>query len=258
MKLDFPQAPEIKAKVPNPERNEELRAKYGVNAFPTVMLMTPDGEVFASTGNNGSGPEEYAQHVQDLRKKGKSALEGAKAIEAEFADAKDKAAIVRKAVAALNELGAGAGPGEIYARVVRQGFALDPENKAGLKLESLKCLLTTEHAARGEMDLALEMDPKNELGLMELVVVAEPMMAFGTEDQDAQIEAFLKHAKTLLDLNKVHDKSKAAMAFAYAAFIHQQMRGELELAKPFAQRALDLGGLPEHFIPPMQEIVGLQ
>lgn len=261
MKLDFPQAPEIKAKVPNPARNEELKVKYNITGFPTVMLMTPEGEVYASTGNNGTGPEEYAQHVMDLRTKGKPALDAAKAIESEFANAKDKVAIVKKAIAALNALGAGAGPGEIYARVVRQGFALDPENKSGLKLESLKCLLQAEHAAQGEMDLALEMDPKNELGLMEMVVVAEPMSAFGLPDEaarDARLDLFLAHAKTLLDLKKVHDKSKASMAFAYAAFIHNQMRGELEKAKPFAQRALELGGLPEHFIPPMQEIVGLQ
>ena len=29
--LDFPRAEEIKAKVPNPERNEELQAKYGIS-----------------------------------------------------------------------------------------------------------------------------------------------------------------------------------------------------------------------------------
>src|SRR6185295_16165266 len=48
--LDYPNGDEAKAKVPNPARNDELRKKYAIAGYPTVLLMTPDGEVFAKTG----------------------------------------------------------------------------------------------------------------------------------------------------------------------------------------------------------------
>ncbi|MGB0767609.1 MAG: hypothetical protein ACPGYV_07840, partial [Phycisphaeraceae bacterium] len=65
--LDFPRDEEIKAKVPNPERNKELQAKYGVRGFPTILLMTADGEVFGRTGYQAGGPEKYLEHMAELR-----------------------------------------------------------------------------------------------------------------------------------------------------------------------------------------------
>ena len=38
--LDFPRDQKIKDLVPNPERNEELKNKYGIRGFPTVLIMT--------------------------------------------------------------------------------------------------------------------------------------------------------------------------------------------------------------------------
>ena len=77
MSLDFPRAQEVKDKVPNPDRNKELQDKYEIRGFPTVLLMTADGEVFAQTGYKGMSPEDYLADVKDLRAKGKKALEDA-------------------------------------------------------------------------------------------------------------------------------------------------------------------------------------
>ena len=54
VKLDFPrskeQAPEIK------ERNQKLAAQYGVEGFPTIILLSPDGkELDRQTGYGGGG-----------------------------------------------------------------------------------------------------------------------------------------------------------------------------------------------------------
>lgn len=240
--------------MPNPARNEELRAKYDINAFPTVLLMTPDGEVFGSTGNNGTPPEEYAAHVLEMRTKGRKALEDARAIVAEYEKSQDKAAVVRKAVTALNAAGPGQGPGATLAGIVRNGLTLDPENKGGLKLESLKCLVLNGHAARGEMDLALEMDLKNALGLYEAVVAAEYQAIDGPE----AMQAFLDHAQVLFDAGVVHQADKVAMAFAVAAYMHQNENGDLEKAKPFARKALELGGLPDYVSKIMTDMVGAE
>ena len=72
--LDFPRDPEIKAKVPNPERNDELKDKYGIRGFPTVLVMTPDGEVFGKTGYRPGGAEPYIKHLDEMLETGKKDL----------------------------------------------------------------------------------------------------------------------------------------------------------------------------------------
>jgi hypothetical protein len=249
--LDFPRGEAQKAKVPNPSRNDELQKKYSIRGFPTVLLMTAEGEVYAQTGYKGMSPEEYLADVRDLRGKGKKALEDAKALAAEYEKAKEKEPVVRKAIAALNAAGEGVPAGEKLAEIVRHGLTLDPENKSGLKLESLKALVLAAHAAPGERALALEMDPKNELGLLEAVVHAE----FQSIDSDESKATFLAHAKTLFDAGKVHKAERVAMVFAVAAYFLNQ-DGDAEAAKPYAKKALDLGGLEPNIVELMKGIVG--
>lgn len=240
--------------MPNPARNKELQEKYKVSGFPTVLLMTADGEVFGQTGYKGMSPEDYLNDVRELRTKGKKALEDAKALTAEYEKAKDKVAVIRSAIAALNSAGEGVPAGTILAEIVRKGIALDPENKSGLKMECIKTLVLQGHAAPGEMALALELDPKNELGLMEAVVAKE----FETMDSDEARDRFLAHAQTLFDTGKVHKADKVAMCFAVAAYYINQDQGNAEKAKPFASKSLELGGLPEQVVTLMKEIVGEQ
>lgn len=252
MSLDFPRAQEVKDKVPNPARNKELQDKYEIRGFPTVLLMTADGEVFAQTGYKGMSPEDYLADVKDLRAKGKKALEDAKALTAEFEKAKDKVAVIRRAITALNSAGEGVPAGGVLAEIVRKGIALDPENKSGLKVDCLKALVFQGHAAPGEMALALEMDPKNEMGLMEAVVAKEYEMI----DSDEARDRFITHAQAFFDSGKVHDGAKAGMTFAVAAYYINGDLGNAEKAKPFAKKALELGGLPDQVVTIMKEIVG--
>lgn len=64
--LDYPRSEEAKAKVPNPERNNELRKTYKVRGYPTVLLMTADGEVYGNTGYRKGGAESYIQYLDTL------------------------------------------------------------------------------------------------------------------------------------------------------------------------------------------------
>jgi hypothetical protein len=244
----------VKDKVPNPARNKELQEKYEIRGFPTVLLMTADGEVFAQTGYKGMSPEDYLTDVRDLRAKGKQALEDAKALTAEFETAKDKVVVIRRAIEALNSAGEGVPAGSILAEIVRKGIALDPENKSGLKMDCIKTLVLQGHAAPGEMALALELDPKNELGLMEAVVSKE----FEMIDSDEARDRFIGHAQSLFDAGKVHTAEKVAMCFAVAAYYINGDLGNAEKAKPFASKSLELGGLPPQVVTLMKDIVGEQ
>ncbi|MEM9379346.1 MAG: thioredoxin fold domain-containing protein [Planctomycetota bacterium] len=67
--LDFPRGAEARAKVPNAKRNLELRDRHGIRGFPTVLLMTTEGEIYAKSGYRRGGAERYVGHLDTLRKK---------------------------------------------------------------------------------------------------------------------------------------------------------------------------------------------
>ncbi len=61
---DFPrgkeQTDEVKA------QNSLLAKEYGVQGFPTVLLLDADGNELARTGYRKGGPEEYVAHLNEL------------------------------------------------------------------------------------------------------------------------------------------------------------------------------------------------
>ncbi len=66
---DFPrgrQLPEAESK-----QNQELAEKYGIEGFPTVLLIDSKGNVMARTGYESGGGKAYVQHLKDLIKKAK-------------------------------------------------------------------------------------------------------------------------------------------------------------------------------------------
>ena len=188
--LDFPNTEEVKAKVPNPKRNQELLERYGIEGFPTVLLMTVDGEVFGRTGYREGGPEAYVEHLNKLVETGladlkavKKALEEYAAAEGEARSAKldalldllarqdpDSAFIDKllgpahdalasgtdaqknKAMSALIEVGA------VDSQVLAMARKADPKNEAGKWFEALSAYLGTISDIEGVQKALLEMD----------------------------------------------------------------------------------------------------
>ncbi len=60
--VDFPRRKELSKK--DKERNDALAKKHGVRGFPTVLVLSPDGEVVGKTGYQRGGPEAYVKHIQ--------------------------------------------------------------------------------------------------------------------------------------------------------------------------------------------------
>ena len=61
VKLDFPL---YKQNDPaQTERNKALQAKFGVHAFPTVVILSPDEKKLGSTGYQPNTPQGYAEHL---------------------------------------------------------------------------------------------------------------------------------------------------------------------------------------------------
>lgn len=68
VKIDFPrdkpQSDELKA------QNKALAEKYGIRGFPTIILLSPEGEMIEKTGYRRGGPDEYVSHLKSLLGKG--------------------------------------------------------------------------------------------------------------------------------------------------------------------------------------------
>ncbi|MCB9896773.1 MAG: thioredoxin family protein [Planctomycetes bacterium] len=210
--LDFPNSDEAKAAVPNPERNDELQAKYGIQGFPTCLLMNTDGVVFGRMGYQEGGPEKYIDDLRATTTKGKALLVELEKLQKDYASATDKTPVVEKAVGMLADMDAESPGVSIVASIAAEALKLDPENTAGLKLSALEALLRSGQADDAARASARAMDPKNELGLLEQVVKAQVSVV----RDDVTARAAIKEIESLLELGKFHDagevKSMAAMA----------------------------------------------
>lgn len=64
LKLDFPRRTSLPKSLA--DQNEELRAKYGVQGFPTILFVKPDGEKIADYGYDSGGPAAWTAKASKL------------------------------------------------------------------------------------------------------------------------------------------------------------------------------------------------
>jgi len=64
VELDFPrskdQSAELKA------QNKALAEKYGIRGFPTILILSPEGELIEKTGYRRGGAESYVEHIMSI------------------------------------------------------------------------------------------------------------------------------------------------------------------------------------------------
>jgi thioredoxin-related protein len=188
--LDYPRKEPALSKVPNPERNQELAQKYGIQGFPTVLLMTADGEVYAQTGYQAGGVESYVAHLTEIRAKGREALVATKRVIAAFSAAEGDAKLAawEEVMKTLEGLDAGSPFVAQLAEPARWALQADPRNERGLKLRALKALMAAGLADDEILAAGRELDPKNEAGLLEQAVSAQ----FQKVDDDTAARAALE------------------------------------------------------------------
>jgi thioredoxin-related protein len=239
--LDYPHGDEAKAKVPNAARNDELAKAHKIQGFPTVLLMSADGDVFGRTGYQAGGSAKYVEHIAKLRADGLPALKSAKAIVAELAAAKegDKAAVYEKATAALLALEPGAATASMLAGPVKAGFDSDPENKSGLRAKAAKAMFKSGTAEEDVIAAASKLDPKNEQGLFEYALLAK---AQSVHDADGAKAAFAE-IDALFAGGGVKDKAvRKQLAIVGMSFAnHPQVMNDKAKAKAYALRVRECG-----------------
>lgn len=235
--LDFPRSEELKAKVPNEKRNQELFAKYGAQGFPTVLLLTAAGDVIAKTGYQEGGPEKYVSHLAEIRAAGLPQLEEALALVAATESAKgdEQKAAYEKVFAKLDGDGANAACATTLHRAVRAAMAADADNAKGLKLRALETLVKAGQIDDSVREGVKSLDPKNEKGLREKVLLAQMRTI---RDLDG-VRAFAQAADELVALG-FKDKEAQTAILANAAFFNFQHLGDKDKAVVLAKKLKEI------------------
>jgi thioredoxin-related protein len=235
VKLDFPRSDEAKAKVPNPERNRELQAKYGVRGFPTILLMTAEGHVYGQTGYRAGGPEPYVAHLQQVRAQSRQALTRIQEQIAVFKAAEGDArlAAAEKLLAELQEQGADSPFASLIADALSGLLKEDvrPELKRGI----LRALIGSGQVDAALVESARQLDPKNEDGLY-LDAVLGLIQSVSSEEQ---IPGTVKVIEDLLATDGVKSERELDLRVTAADWSHRFLN-KPEAAKAHARRALEL------------------
>ncbi len=128
VELDFPhqkeQSPELK------QQNKELSEKYNIEGFPTVLVMDADGEVIARTGYQEGGPEPYLKQLTEFS----TIYQNVLALKAKLDKTQgiERAKLLDQIVEGYQKLHNESKEVAVWSKEI---IALDPDNKAGLKVK---------------------------------------------------------------------------------------------------------------------------
>ena len=249
--LDFPNSEAARARVPNPERNGELQRKYGVQGFPTILLMTAEGTVYGQTGYREGGPESYLYHVAQLRDEGKGAL----ALVQEFDAATGIARVdlIKRTIARLHALGSSSAVAPTLAPIAMEAVEARKGQPAyELRVDAITALFASGTTNEALQKLAREMDPGNELGVLERAVLARCGEVASVSDLGDAVAAIDGWAA----LGQVKEDDVAAMLYANAAWWLQKYLSKPEEARAYATKLQTLAGNDARFTPVLDEVLG--
>ncbi len=240
--LDFPNDEEIKAKVPNPERNDELRAKYEIQGFPTVLLMSPDGVVFGETGYQKGGPEKYVAHVTEIADSGRKVIAEIGGVVDAFRAAETPEAKIIAMGAVLEFLRSNDGSPRLMApalEVAREAFVLDPANEAGLLERATEILLERDAWSPEVAAAAAKVDPDNAKGMIERSLRAQ----MSTVSDEASARVFSGEILAFVRAKRaIKDNSEVALMAAQAAFWNAdpELLNDSAIALELAKASLEM------------------
>lgn len=238
VKLDLPKGAPALAAVPDIDRNRALVREYGVKGFPSVLLMTAEGEVYGRDGYLKGGPKNYVRRISELRAQGRPPLVAANKLVRDFeaADEAAKARLVDASISQLKGAKAGSPVARKLAPIAGHALELDPKNEGGLLVRALQALLPSGMATDTQMARGRELDPKNEAFVLELVVLAELLRV----TNEAEVRALLESVDALDAVGPINDKEAARMIYINAAQWQKTFKRDSEACRKYARKARPL------------------
>jgi thiol-disulfide isomerase/thioredoxin len=237
--LDFPRGAAAQEEVPNPERNDQLRARHGVTSFPSVLLLTVEGDVLGRTGYRAGGPEAYVKHLRELKAAGeKLQAENAK-LAAAVTEADDDTwrAAWDAVVKQLRTVGADAPGSRRLLEAVRVAFVRDPENALRVKAHAVLILLSLGVVDDAVYEASVQVDPENHAGLREHAL---HLLIDGVRDRE-QIDVLLPRIAAYHELGATFDEERAVYIHLLGAYWASKLKQDHELARTYAARGLEIG-----------------
>lgn len=237
--LDYPNGAAARAAVPNPKRNAELRDKYGVLGYPTVLMVDVDGAVFGRMGYQEGGPQAYVSTLRSLARSGRKMLARAKQLAGQYESSTDDqhVAIMESAVAFLQD--SLASPNrigwELVAPIARAAVELKGEDQQDLVSRAVSVLL--EGAPDQELlDKVYRMDATNSQGLYERALRAELLLVQQEPAARALQVRLLEFSETMEPV----DSKLVAELYGFVAIWNEKNFADHGMAVRFAKRALNL------------------
>ncbi len=118
---DLPQTDDLKA------QNKEMANRYGIEGYPTVVLVDVNSKPYAITGYQEGGPENYLGALEEFRQA--RIVRDQKLKEAENAEGAERAKLLDEAISGLDELIVSV----YYEDIVAEIIELDKEDELGLR-----------------------------------------------------------------------------------------------------------------------------
>jgi thiol-disulfide isomerase/thioredoxin len=232
VKLDFPRAKEIKDKVPDPERNQELMKKHGISGYPTVLLMTADGEEYGRTGYVKGGPTAFLAKVNAARSDGRAAVVriGGLIASYEKAEGGERTRIWASVMSELEGADPSGAGARRLAQAVRASFdGLDKAQQDRV----VKALVRVGQVDAPIWRRASKLDPRNTDGLFERAVFAYCDSVQGEQGLSAALES----VEALEASGEAINRERTVKLYANAAYWCQRFLDKPDEAKRLARKA---------------------
>ena len=124
--LDFPNRKKLTDATK--KQNAELAAQFGIQGYPTIVLLDSDGRAYGKTGYQAGGEEKYLEHLAEFQKV--KAERDTLLAEADKATGVERAKALEKVIEALSKNHLGPMDNRAW---VDEIIKLDDKNEAGLK-----------------------------------------------------------------------------------------------------------------------------
>lgn len=129
VELDFPKKKQLAADLK--KQNDDLMKQYGVQGFPTILIMDYEGTVIGRTGYKAGGPAAYLKMISDWQDGNREAV---KLIEkADEVKGLDRAKLLDQALDKYDAIGI---ESPKAAGWIKEILEADADGKAGLKLKT--------------------------------------------------------------------------------------------------------------------------